>query len=82
MAFWALYGKPWFTRPFPDMIAYYKTYLYDKWYQSLSPEEKQKNSLEKEKKDKKLKEDLIQLFHFYHRVLDGNPYARDLWNGF
>lgn len=82
MAFWALYGKPWFIRSFPDMIAYYKRYRYDTWYNSLSPEAKQKLALEKEKKDRETMERLRQLFIIYSRVCSESPYARDCWNDF
>ena len=40
MAFWKLYGKSWFIRPFPNMIRMYKEILYDKWWNSLTEEER------------------------------------------
>ena len=41
MAFWALYGKPWFKRDIPNQIELFKKYLYDEWFHSLSPEEQE-----------------------------------------
>ena len=41
MAFWVLYGKPWFKRQFPNMIYLYKEKLFNDWYNSLSTEDKE-----------------------------------------
>lgn len=42
MAFWAVYGKPWFKRNIPNQIELFKKYLYDEWFNSLSPDEQEK----------------------------------------
>ena len=68
MAFWALYGKPWFIRPFPNMIGWYKKYLYDQWYNSLSEEEKIKIQEYKEAKRKKDREELNYLLTGFLKI--------------
>lgn len=43
MAFWAVYGKPWYKRKdLENQIYLFKKYLYKEWYNSLSDEERNK----------------------------------------
>lgn len=40
MAFWKIYSKIWFKKNIPNMIIIYKNELFDRWYNSLSEEER------------------------------------------
>ena len=59
MAFWAVYGKPWFKKPFPNMI-----YLYKK------EEDKQKHLDYLERKKKKREEDFRRLMSIPKILID------------
>lgn len=70
MAFWAVYGKPWFKKPFPNMIYLYKKKLYDDWFNSLSEEDKQKHLDYLERKKKKREEDFRRLMSIPKILID------------
>ncbi len=40
MAFYVMWKHEWFRRHHEDMIAWYKRYLFELWFDSLSEEEK------------------------------------------
>ena len=52
MAFWKLYKNDWFKKKIPNMIALYKEYLFQEWFQSLSKKD-QESYLEKQKQSRK-----------------------------
>ena len=66
MAWYAeLLRRNWYCINGNDMIWWYKKYLYESWYQSLSDEEKERlaeyEKRKREKRKKELKENLLQL---------------------
>lgn len=52
MVFWKMYGKYWFVKPFPDMIHFYKKYLYDEWFNGLTKD--QQEYIRRKEQEKKL----------------------------
>lgn len=69
-----LWYAPWSKRPRVNMIDYYKNYLYDNWFNSLSIEEqeKEKERIRKIKlsKDAKTKE-IIDSFFAIRGIISG-----------
>ena len=84
MAWWAMYKwcAPWRKKPLVNYISFYRRYLYEQWYESLSDEEKQIHdeyvAKQKEEKERKFKRALLSLaqmqsFIRYHGAYDIPP---------
>lgn len=74
MAFWAVYGKPWYKRTdFQNQIYLFKLYLFEQWYNSLSDEDREAYDKRKEAYDKRRKEDyqesINRLRYIYNTLL-------------
>lgn len=69
MAFWALYGKSWYRRKdIPNMIEWYKKYLYNEWFNSLSEQEQKAEKERVEEENRKREEWLAHFWRLYRSM--------------
>lgn len=79
MAWYSLYKWfiPWRKTPYTNMISWYKRFLYDEWFESLSEEDKQKETKRiadiRAKREREGREALEHLGQLYSMV--------DRWSG-
>lgn len=81
MAFWAIYKHSWFKRNIPNMISFYKSYLYEEWYKSLSEDEQKLEDERLELIKKQKRESAIRAFTSLGKILGNinNNYHGNIW---
>lgn len=81
MAWFALYKwfAPWRKISYVNWISWYKSYLYDTWYGSLSEDDKLKEKERLRKiKEKRIREGEMALKHFYQILGTMNKMTHDI----
>lgn len=81
MAWFALYKWfiPWRKTPYINLISWYKRYLYDMWYESLSEDNKVRERERVQKlENKRIREGEIALEHLSQIMAAMNRMARNI----
>lgn len=87
MAWWALYKwfKPWRKTPYTNYIRWYSNYLYEEWFNSLTPEQqelvKERIQKEKDRKEKEFRLLLNSWSNIYNHLLEkaDSYYMKEKW---